>query len=150
MDKIKKAYADSRFRTRDTNSDSGFKSELKEPLDLPGNTVCYVDDISIPHTWRTIESHNNNFYIIFKTMYLAGGGYEITEGYNYNPHVLTLLEGNYTGPQMAAAIQELLNGFAVTFKFEVVYQPARGSITIEAKSEGMDEHSKFYIPSDFG
>ena len=83
-------------------------------------------------------------------MYLAGGGYEITEGYNYNPYVVTLPEGNYTGPQMAAAIQELLNGFAVTFDFEVLYHSARGTITIDAKSEGMDEHSEFYVPSDFG
>ena len=83
-------------------------------------------------------------------MYPAGGGYEMTEEYNYNPYVLTLPEGNYTGPQMAAAIQELLNGFAVTFDFEVLYHSARGTITIEAKSEGMDEHNKFYIPSDFG
>ena len=51
---------------------------------------------------------------------------------------------------MAAAIQELLNGFAVTFDFEVSYHSARGTITIEAKSEGMDEHNKIYISSDFG
>ena len=82
--------------------------------------------------------------------YLAGGGYETTVEYNYNPYVLTLPEGNYTGTQMATAIQELLNGFAVTFDFEVLYHPARGTITIEAKSEGMDEHNKLYIPSDFG
>ena len=126
------------------------KFELKEPLDLPDNPVCYVDDIGMPHTWRTLESHNDEFYILFKMMYLAGGGYEITEGYNYNPYLLTLPEGNYTGPQMAAAIQELLNGFAVTFDSEVLYLSARGSITIEAKPEGMDEHNKFYIPSDFG
>ena len=50
---------------------------------------------------------------------------------------------------MAAAIQELLNGFNVTFGFEVLYHPARGTITIEAKSENMGEHGKFYIPSDF-
>ena len=81
-------------------------------------------------------------------MYLAGGGTETT-GYNYNPYVLTLPEGNYTGPQMAAAIQELLHGFAVTFDFGVLYHSARGTITIEAKPEGMDEHNKFYIPSDF-
>ena len=62
-----------------------FKGELKEALDLPDNTVCYIDDISIPHTWRTVESHNNKFYIIFKMMYLAGGGYDITEEYNYDP-----------------------------------------------------------------
>ena len=41
-------------------------------------------------------------------MYLSGGGTDITEEYNYNPHVLTLPEGNFPGPQMAAAIQELL------------------------------------------
>ena len=51
---------------------------------------------------------------------------------------------------MAAAIQELLNGFNVTFDFEVLYHPARGTITIEAKSGNMAEHNKFYIPSDFG
>ena len=150
MDKIKKAYVDSRFRTRDSNSDSGYKFELIEALGLPDTTVCYIDDIGIPHTWRTIESHNNEPYIIFKTMCLSGGGTDIAEEYNYNPHILTLPEGNYTGPQMAAAIQELLNGFAVAFGFEVLYHPARGTITIEAKSEGMDEHNTFYIPSDFG
>ena len=138
MDEIKKAYVDSRFRTRDSNSDSDFKFELKEALDLPDNTVCYIDDISIPHTWRTIETHNNKFYIIFKMFYLAGGGYEMTEEYNYNPYVLELPQGNYTGPQMAAVIQELLNGFSLSFDFEVLYHPARGTITIESKSENMD------------
>ena len=83
-------------------------------------------------------------------MYLAGGGYELTEEYNYDPFVLTLLEGNYTGPHMAAAIQELLNGFNVTFDFGVLYHPARGTITVEAKPEGMDEHNKFYISNDLG
>ena len=33
---------------------------------------------------------------------------------------------------------------------EVLYHPARGTITIETKSENMGEHDKFYIPSDFG
>ena len=146
MDKIKKAYVDSRFRPRDSNSDSDFKFELKEALDLPDNTICYIDDMSTPHTWRTVESHNNKFYIIFKMTYLAGGGLEVTEEYDFNPYVLNLPEGNYTGPQMAAAIQELLNGFAVTFGFEVLYHSARGTITIEAKSEGMDEHNICLFP----
>ena len=35
MDKIKKVYIDSRYRTADSNSDSGFKVELKEVLGLP-------------------------------------------------------------------------------------------------------------------
>ena len=63
MDNVKKRYIDSRFRTFGSASDSHFNFELQEQLDLPDNTVCYVDGIPIPHTWRTIESHSNEFYI---------------------------------------------------------------------------------------
>ena len=63
----------------------------------------------------------------------------------YDVFVLTVPEGNYTGANLASGIQYLLNGFAVTFGFEVLYHLARGTITIETKSEGMDSHSKFYI-----
>ena len=38
----------------------------------------------------------------------------------------------------------------LSHSIEILYQPARGTITIEAKSEGMGSHSKFYIPNDFG
>ena len=55
MDKNKKMYIDSRCKNNDSESNSGFKFELKEGLYLPDNTVCYVDDICIPHTWRTIS-----------------------------------------------------------------------------------------------
>ena len=61
MDKVKKVYVDSRFRNNGIDSNSGFKFELIEALELPDNTVCCVDDISIPHTWRTIETYNNKF-----------------------------------------------------------------------------------------
>ena len=103
--KFKKAYAESRLRTRGSNSDSDLKFELKEPLDLPDNTICYVDDISIPHTWRTIESHNNKFYIIPKMKYLTGGGTDMTVAYNYDPFASTSPEGNYTGAHLASGIQ---------------------------------------------
>ena len=71
MDTIKEAYVGSRFRTRDSHSGSGFKFELKEPLDLLDNTACYVDGISIPHTWRTFESHSNQFYILKWSIFLV-------------------------------------------------------------------------------
>ena len=67
MDKVKKVYVHSIYKTNESENNSDFKFELNQTLDLPGNTVCYVDDISIPHAWRTIESHNNKFYIILKT-----------------------------------------------------------------------------------
>ena len=82
--------------------------------------------------------------------YFTGGGTDMTVACNYDPFVLNLPEGNYTGANLASGIQYLLNGFAVTFGFGVLYHPARGTITIEAKPEGMESHNKFYIPSDFG
>ena len=68
---------------------------------------------------------------------------------NYDPFILTIPQGNYTGSGLASTIQELLNGFAVPFGFEVVYHTARGTISIEAKSEGMDSLNEFIAPSGF-
>ena len=56
----KKVYVDSRYKSNDSVRNSGFKFELKEALYLTGNAVCYIDDISIPHTWYTIEENLNN------------------------------------------------------------------------------------------
>ena len=78
-----KCYIGNRFRTSDSVSDSGSYFELKEQLDLPDNIVCYVDGISIPHAWRTLESHSNKFYTISKTEYTYGS--ETT--YNCIPYV---------------------------------------------------------------
>ena len=91
MNKVKKVYVDSRFRTNGSDSNSGFKFELIEALDLAGNAVCYVDDISIPHTWRTIGSYNNMLYIIIKT---TVENPDTTETYNWLPYVLPIPEGN--------------------------------------------------------
>ena len=44
MYKIKKVYVDSRYKNNGSVSNSDFKFELKEALDLPDNTVCYIDD----------------------------------------------------------------------------------------------------------
>ena len=60
MDKVNKVYVDSRYNTNDSVSNSIFKFELKEAFDLPDSTVCDIDDISIPHTWFTIEGNLNN------------------------------------------------------------------------------------------
>ena len=94
--------------------------------------MWYVDDISTPHTWRTIESHNNKFYIISKTEYLKGS----ETAYSWDSYVLILPEGNYTGSNLASAIQELLNGFADTFNFDVKYHPARGNIRMKQNMKG--------------
>ena len=58
----KKVYIDSRFKTKDSVSNSQFKYELVESLQLPDNTVCYVDDVIIPHSYFNI-SDNDTLYV---------------------------------------------------------------------------------------
>ena len=55
MDRIKKVYVDSMYKSNDSVSNSDFIFALKEALYLPDNAVCYIGEISIPHTWYTIE-----------------------------------------------------------------------------------------------
>ena len=145
MDKVKKVYVDSRFRTNDSDSNSNFKFELIEALDLADNAVCYVDDISIPHTWRTIESYNNKFYIILRTTVVNS---DTTATYNWFPYVLTIPEGNYDGYRLASGMQDLLNSIEINFTFEVKYNTATGSIKIDETTEGSG--NAFDVPSDFG
>ena len=100
MDKTKKVYVDSRYKSNDSVSNSDLKFELKEALDLPDNAVCYIGDISIPLTWYTIgENLNNTLYIITTQM---------NPGVNptwYHPLALKIPSGNYTGTSLARALQ---------------------------------------------
>ena len=145
MDKVK-VYGDSRYRTNGSESNSVFKFELNQALDLPDNTVCYVDDISIPHAWRSIESHNNGCYITLKTETINA---DTTRTYDWLPYVLTIPESNYNGYRLASGIQDLLNDLEdVNFTFEVVYNTATGAIKIEETTQG--QLNTFAVPSDSG
>ena len=100
----------------------------------------------IPHTWRTVGSHSNKFYINSKTEYLHGS----ETPYSWGTYVSILPEGNYTGSNLATSIHELLNGLPDTFTFDVIYHPTRGIISIEGKSEGVSSNNKFLVPSGPG
>lgn len=119
MDKIKKVYIDSRYKTSDSRSDSDFKFELKEAIDLPENTVCYVDDISIPHSWYTVEEDYNN------RLYIEHDNDSIPEGSDLI--VFKLPSGNYNGSSLASAIQTELRKKYVTFS--CVYNTSKGTLT---------------------
>ena len=50
----KKIYIDSKFRSSDSNSSSDFKYELPETMSFKEDTVVYIDDICIPHSWESV------------------------------------------------------------------------------------------------
>ena len=91
---IKKIYIDIRFMSSDSESSSNFKVDLPTTVTLPEDTVFYIDDICIPHSWYTIdEERNNKFYFkIGSTSY-----------------VKTVPSGNYSTITLNAILVALMN-----------------------------------------
>ena len=121
MNKIKKVYIDSRYETNDSISNSGFKFELNESLDSSENTVCYIDDISIPHTWYTVEDYNNNFYI-------GSTNPDVT----LKASILIVASGNYTASSFGTTLNNLLQTRFLNDDFPCAYNISVGTITISS------------------
>ena len=58
---IKKVYTDNRFKTKDSKSNSDFKYDVVESIQLPDKSVCFVDDVIIPVNWYNIDENNKTF-----------------------------------------------------------------------------------------
>jgi hypothetical protein len=97
---IRKIYIDSRWCTPDSVSSSNFKVQVPRTMQMPDNTVFFVNDVCIPHTWTTIETGFNDKLYVLLLQTPAGV---------YSNHLLTLLAQNYTVPTF---IQELQRAFA--------------------------------------
>ena len=129
MDKIKKVYIDSRYKASDSISNISFRFEIKNTLYLQSNTVCYIDDISIPHSWYSIQYLNNKLYI--KRVYAETQ----TTG-----TILTIPVGSYSATRLASTIHSLLReryGGYTNFpndEMTCTYGNARGAIQISANS----------------
>ena len=101
---IKKIYIDSRFMSSDSKSSSDFKIDLPQNIDLPEDTVFYMDDICIPNSWYTIdEERNNKFYFkIGSTVY-----------------VKTIPPGNYSTTTFNSVLVALMNSVQNTYSENV-------------------------------
>ena len=95
-----------------------FKFELKESLDLGENTVCYIDDISIPHTWYTIGDYNNKLYIEATKADLTVSAY-----------ILSVASGNYTASSLATSLNNILQTRFPNDNCSCVYNISVGTIT---------------------
>ncbi len=101
---IKKIYIDSRFMSSDSKSSSDFKIDLPQSIDLPSDTVVYVDDICIPNSWYTIdEERNNKFYFIIGS----------------TSYVKTIPAGNYSTTTFNAVLVALMNSVQNTYSENV-------------------------------
>jgi hypothetical protein len=95
---VKKIYIDSKFRRRDSVNSSNFKIELPYTLKMSDNTIFYIDDVSIPNSWYTVEDGvNDKLYVRV-----------VNSSAIVADHTLTLTSQNYNGTQLASEISTKL------------------------------------------
>ena len=128
---VKKIYIDTKYKTKDSVSNSNFKFELPETLLFPENSVFYIDDVSIPNSWYTVEENvNDRLYIYLSATNPdqdnAGAAWE----------GITITSGNYSGTDLAAEIQTKFNEAIRSnlYKFPIFgveYNARKNNITIK-------------------
>jgi len=97
---IRKIYIDSRFKTPGSKSSSDFYIDLPESISIPDNTVCFIDNVVIPNSWKTIDSSNNKLYV--KRTATGTGVINLFK-------VITLTENSYSATTLRAELQTQLN-----------------------------------------
>ena len=100
MLKFKKVYIDSYYRVSGTSSD--FTIDLPETVQLEENMLCQIHEVSIPHSWYSINETNNNLYFMHQVIPPA-----VPNGITYRK--ITVPEGNYTASDLAQTIEVALN-----------------------------------------
>ncbi len=146
----KKIYIDTKHGTIDSISNSNFRWELPETLTLPHNTIFYVDDICIPHSWYTIETNVNG------RLYMQLTNNHTTVGTKTNNcDIIVLSPGNYTLETLAVEMKAKINDSFASTVVNVTFD-ALGTNTITVTPTNASDLMKIQtsvrrIPSrDFG
>ena len=95
---IKKIYVDSKYKTSDSVSDSNFKFQLSQTVSLPDECKFYVSDVSIPHSWQTVNEFNSKLYL--RIVYTGGSNVGQREDY-----ILDLNQKSYIGTTFATMLK---------------------------------------------
>ena len=126
---IKKLYIDTKYKSRESVSNSNFKIDLPQTLYFPDNSVFYIDDISIPHSWYTIEDGVND------KLYIEISHVDSNVGTTVDSYqIVTISPGIYNGAELALEIQTKIEASINNSIFPnlliVTYDSKRNSINI--------------------
>ena len=105
--KYKKISIDSKYRSSNSTSSSDFKYELPETMTFQENTVFYLDDICVPHSWDTVIAGVNNklYFKLYVTQTSTGSE-------NEYHRIATIEARNYSPPELVTEIQTKMNDIA--------------------------------------
>ncbi len=114
---IKKIYIDSRHATTDSVDSSNFNIELQNTYYMPYDTVFFITDVCIPHSWYTLEFDiNNRLY------------FQITILSNTSYYIATMNEGVYNGTEFATELPSAIG--AVVSGVTVAYNSVNNSLRV--------------------
>ena len=102
MLKFKTVYIDSNYKNDGTSSD--FTIDLPETVQLEDNMLCQIHEVSIPHSWYSINSTNNNLYFrhqVLPPALVAGACYR----------KIQIPEGNCTASELTTELETQLNNY---------------------------------------
>ena len=117
----RKLYVDSRFRNAGGSS-SDFQVTLAQSIEVPQNTVAFVDSVHIPNVFTTIHTKNRNLYL---------AEYVSSSATAYK--TVQLSEGSYNGVTLASELKSRLDANTQTSAtFTVVYQESTGQLTVSS------------------
>ena len=118
---VKKIYIDSRHSTNDSRDSSNFKIDLPYTYKMPADTVFFITDVCIPHSWYTVELGINN-RIYFQINVLTDVKY----------YIATMTAGVYDGADFATELGAAITG--VVAGVTVTYNSANNSLVISIAS----------------
>ena len=101
MLKFKKVYIDSSYKVSGTSSD--FTIDLPETVQLEDNMMCQIHEVSIPHSWYSIQKGVNDR--LFIDVEHTGVSPWTTRAR------ITLTEGNYNISELAGHLQTIMNNY---------------------------------------
>ena len=125
MTSVRRIYIDSRLRSSGTDSD--FTYDLPRSIEVPDNTIAFVDSILVPNVWTTLHDQNNRLYV------------SETAGSTTTEHTYLLPEANYAGQALANMLQSTLNtNKTLSTNYTVLFEDNIGKLTISTP------HARFY------
>jgi hypothetical protein len=142
MPQVKKIFVDSSLRSSGTGSDFTFELQESIYFEEP-NVSVLVDDIAIPHTFRTVETGLNDKLYISE---IESSGGETTR----NSRILTLVSKNYSGPTLATELQNKLNAGSnfANEGFSAVYDVTTGQVTISLNTSSTNRWFRIFTDTE--
>ena len=123
----KKVYVDTHFMVSNSESTSNFKVELGRTLQMPQDSVFYISDLVIPHSWYSIEEgFNDKLYIRYA---------RLPDRISHDV-ILYCSPGNYDGDLFCSTFNNLLNSMysATPEDWNVVYDESTNTLSLQTSN----------------